>query len=156
MLNLADFAERAGFALPAGPYETVGGFIMSALGRLPAVGDEVAVVAAWTGDRPAGRCRASRRTTAGLAAGRAGPRRAAGGPGRRADTGPVGQAPAEAPQGQASVATSRGQPSAEAVRGQPFVEGVRDQPAAEAAQGQASKEAPVVSGVPAIPAPEQV
>jgi putative hemolysin len=43
LLNLADFAERAGFALPPGPYETVGGFVMAALGRLPAVGDEVAV-----------------------------------------------------------------------------------------------------------------
>jgi putative hemolysin len=42
-LNLADFAERAGFALPAGPYETVGGFVMAALGRLPATGDEVPV-----------------------------------------------------------------------------------------------------------------
>jgi putative hemolysin len=42
-LNLADFAERAGFALPDGPYETVGGFLMAALGRLPAVGDEVRV-----------------------------------------------------------------------------------------------------------------
>jgi putative hemolysin len=44
LLNLADFAERAGFALPPGPYETVGGFLMAALGRLPAVGDEVTVV----------------------------------------------------------------------------------------------------------------
>jgi putative hemolysin len=42
-LNLSDFAERAGFALPAGPYETVGGFVMAALGRLPALGDEVRV-----------------------------------------------------------------------------------------------------------------
>ena len=40
-LNLADFAERSGFDLPPGPYETVGGFVMAALGRLPAVGDEV-------------------------------------------------------------------------------------------------------------------
>jgi putative hemolysin len=43
MLNLADFAERTGITLPAGPYETVGGFIMNALGRLPAVGDLVAL-----------------------------------------------------------------------------------------------------------------
>ncbi|MFE9959463.1 hemolysin family protein [Micromonospora sp. NPDC005299] len=42
-LNLADFAERTGVPLPAGPYETVGGFVMAALGRLPVTGDEVPV-----------------------------------------------------------------------------------------------------------------
>lgn len=42
-LNLADFAERTGVALPPGPYETVGGFVMAALGRLPVPGDEVPV-----------------------------------------------------------------------------------------------------------------
>jgi putative hemolysin len=40
-LNLADFAERTGVGLPAGPYETVGGFLMARLGRVPALGDEV-------------------------------------------------------------------------------------------------------------------
>jgi putative hemolysin len=40
-LNLTDFAEVAGFTLPQGPYETLGGFLMCRLGRLPAVGDEV-------------------------------------------------------------------------------------------------------------------
>jgi putative hemolysin len=54
LLNLADFAERAGFALPPGPYETVGGFLMAALGRLPAVGDEVAVVPDGAGAEAAG------------------------------------------------------------------------------------------------------
>jgi putative hemolysin len=49
-LNLADFAERTGLRLPAGPYETVGGFLMARLGRLPVVGDEVAV----TAEAPAG------------------------------------------------------------------------------------------------------
>ncbi|MDG4793398.1 hemolysin family protein [Micromonospora sp. WMMD1082] len=44
-LNLADFAERTGVPLPAGPYETVGGFVMAALGRLPAPGDEIPVSA---------------------------------------------------------------------------------------------------------------
>ncbi|MBX7269213.1 HlyC/CorC family transporter [Micromonospora sp. Llam7] len=44
-LNLADFAERTGVPLPAGPYETVGGFVMAALGRLPAPGDEIPVPA---------------------------------------------------------------------------------------------------------------
>jgi putative hemolysin len=43
LLNLADFAERTGLVLPAGPYATVGGFIMAALGRLPTIGDEVVV-----------------------------------------------------------------------------------------------------------------
>jgi putative hemolysin len=41
LLNLSDFADRAGFELPPGPYGTVGGYLMAALGRLPAVGDEV-------------------------------------------------------------------------------------------------------------------
>jgi putative hemolysin len=40
-LNLDDFAEFTGLELPDGPYETAGGFVMSALGRLPSVGDEV-------------------------------------------------------------------------------------------------------------------
>jgi putative hemolysin len=40
-LNLADFAERTGVLLPEGPYETVGGFLMARLGRLPVAGDEV-------------------------------------------------------------------------------------------------------------------
>jgi putative hemolysin len=42
-LNLTDFAERTGLTLPAGPYETLGGFLMARLGRLPGVGDEVDV-----------------------------------------------------------------------------------------------------------------
>ncbi|MDG4822759.1 hemolysin family protein [Asanoa sp. WMMD1127] len=42
-LNLADFAERAGFALPPGPYETVGGYVMASLGRVPRIGDEAPV-----------------------------------------------------------------------------------------------------------------
>ncbi len=43
LLNLNDFAERTGLVLPAGPYDTVGGYVMSALGRLALVGDEVLV-----------------------------------------------------------------------------------------------------------------
>ncbi|KIR65045.1 MULTISPECIES: hemolysin family protein [Micromonospora] len=52
-LNLADFAERTGVRLAAGPYETAGGYVMAALGRLPVVGDEVPVAppAADGGDR---------------------------------------------------------------------------------------------------------
>ena len=67
-LNLNDFAERAGFALPHGPYDTVGGFLMAALGRLAVLGDEVTVsgadrewrlVGAWSstaGGWPGSRC----------------------------------------------------------------------------------------------------
>ncbi|MEV6690017.1 CBS domain-containing protein [Micromonospora sp. NPDC051196] len=42
-LNLADFAERTAVVLPVGPYETVGGYVMAALGRLPRAGDEIPV-----------------------------------------------------------------------------------------------------------------
>ena len=41
--NLDDFAEATGLHLPEGPYETVAGYVLAALGRLPVVGDTVAV-----------------------------------------------------------------------------------------------------------------
>lgn len=43
LLNLADLAERTGLELPEGPYETVGGFIMSAIGKIPVAGDMATV-----------------------------------------------------------------------------------------------------------------
>ena len=39
LLNLEDFADRTGVRLPEGPYETVAGFLMAELGRLPQAGD---------------------------------------------------------------------------------------------------------------------
>jgi putative hemolysin len=41
LLNLEDFADRTGLELPEGPYETVAGFVMTALGKVPEVGDSV-------------------------------------------------------------------------------------------------------------------
>ncbi len=41
LLNLEDFADRTGVALPEGPYETVAGFVVATLGRLPEPGDAV-------------------------------------------------------------------------------------------------------------------
>ncbi|TDD99997.1 hemolysin family protein [Jiangella asiatica] len=41
MLNIEDFAQRIGVSLPDGPYETVAGFVVARLGRLPYVGDSV-------------------------------------------------------------------------------------------------------------------
>jgi putative hemolysin len=41
LLNLDEFAEQTGVALPEGPYETVAGFLVASLGRLPAEGDHV-------------------------------------------------------------------------------------------------------------------
>ena len=43
LLNLDEFAEQTGVTLPEGPYETVAGYVLAALGRLPAVGDAVEV-----------------------------------------------------------------------------------------------------------------
>jgi putative hemolysin len=43
LLNLDDFAEVTGLRLPEGPYETVAGYVLAELGRLPDVGDAVEV-----------------------------------------------------------------------------------------------------------------
>jgi putative hemolysin len=43
LLNLEDFADETGFALPEGPYETVAGYVVSELGELPEVGGSVEV-----------------------------------------------------------------------------------------------------------------
>ncbi len=41
LLNLDDFEDETGIELPEGPYETVAGFLMANLGRVPVVGDVV-------------------------------------------------------------------------------------------------------------------
>lgn len=41
LLNLDDFEDETGIELPEGPYETVAGFLMARLGRLPQVEDWV-------------------------------------------------------------------------------------------------------------------
>jgi putative hemolysin len=41
LLNLDDFEDETGVELPEGPYETVAGYIMARLGRLPQAGDAV-------------------------------------------------------------------------------------------------------------------
>jgi putative hemolysin len=41
LLNLGDFEEETGVLLPEGPYETVAGYVVAELGRLPLEGDRV-------------------------------------------------------------------------------------------------------------------
>ncbi|MGY1916042.1 hemolysin family protein [Blastococcus sp. SYSU DS0973] len=43
LLNLDDFTEATGLELPEGPYETVAGYVLAELGRLPEVGDSIEV-----------------------------------------------------------------------------------------------------------------
>ena len=43
LLNLEDFTEETGLALPDGPYETIAGFVVNALGHLPTVEEYVDV-----------------------------------------------------------------------------------------------------------------
>ena len=45
LLNLDEFAEQTGLVLPEGPYETVAGYLLAALGHLPAEGESVVVAA---------------------------------------------------------------------------------------------------------------
>ncbi len=44
LTGLQDFEERFGYVLPEGPYDTVAGFVMAQMGRLPAEGAEVEVL----------------------------------------------------------------------------------------------------------------
>jgi len=43
LANLDEVADQTGIRLPDGPYETLGGFVMGALGHLPALGDRVEI-----------------------------------------------------------------------------------------------------------------
>lgn len=43
LINLDDFARETGIRLPPGPYETVAGYVLAALGRLPGLGETVDV-----------------------------------------------------------------------------------------------------------------
>ncbi len=43
LLNLDEFTEQTGVALPEGPYETAAGYVLAALGDLPSVGNSVQV-----------------------------------------------------------------------------------------------------------------
>jgi len=43
LLNLDEFGEQTGVALPEGPYETVAGYVLAVLGQMPVVGDAVEV-----------------------------------------------------------------------------------------------------------------
>jgi putative hemolysin len=43
LLNIEDFAEQTGVELPDGPYETVAGYVVAALGRLPDRGDVIEI-----------------------------------------------------------------------------------------------------------------
>jgi|SRR5215211_302605 len=50
LTSLDDFAEKTGFVLPEGPYDTVAGFFMAQLGQLPAIGDVVRAQVHLAGD----------------------------------------------------------------------------------------------------------
>ena len=39
LISLEDLYDETGIALPEGPYETAGGYVMHALGRLPEIHD---------------------------------------------------------------------------------------------------------------------
>jgi len=50
LTTLEEVADKTGFVLPEGPYDTLAGFFMATLGQLPAVNDRVEVEVATTTD----------------------------------------------------------------------------------------------------------
>ncbi|GII88646.1 membrane protein [Sphaerisporangium siamense] len=67
LTNLDDFAAETGIRLQEGPYETLGGYVMAALGRLPEAGERVegpgyALVVAEMDGRRVARVRVIRRS----------------------------------------------------------------------------------------------
>jgi putative hemolysin len=51
LLTLDEFAEKTELLLEEGPYDTLAGYFMARLGRLPAVGDEIEAEAVEEGDQ---------------------------------------------------------------------------------------------------------
>src|SRR6478609_4894776 len=51
LLTLAEFAEKTELLLEEGPYDTLAGYFMARLGRLPALGDEIVAQALEESDR---------------------------------------------------------------------------------------------------------
>lgn len=43
LTTIEEFSERFGHVIPEGPYDTVAGYVMAQLGRIPAVGDSIEV-----------------------------------------------------------------------------------------------------------------
>ena len=43
LVSLEDFGDETGYVLPEGPYDTLAGYVMAQLGRLPGEGDEIRV-----------------------------------------------------------------------------------------------------------------
>ncbi len=41
LISLEDFADRTGYQVPEGPYDTLAGFVMAQLGRVPQLDDEI-------------------------------------------------------------------------------------------------------------------
>jgi len=41
LTSLEELVEETGFEIPEGPYETVAGFVLHRLGRMPILGDEI-------------------------------------------------------------------------------------------------------------------
>ncbi len=114
LLNLDDFADATGIELPEGPYETVAGYVMAMLGRVPLAGDEVTAPAATV------RVTAldGRRVSRVLVTPAADPQQLAEGPGTASGSGAVGSGAADQGSPESSTATAGAEPPA----GQPAAE----------------------------------
>ncbi len=152
LLNLPDFAEQTGVRLPEGPYETVAGFLMYSLGRVPEPGDSVSALGqVFTVTELAGRRIAKVRIVPQPVepAGPAGPgeRAESAGPGERAGSGEPPEGTAQNGQ-RAGGAEAAGTPPDEPGRTRPSLDGADDGPDRERGR---VRDRPSSAGSPARP-----
>ncbi len=145
LMNLDDFADLSGIELPDGPYETVAGFLLSALGHLPQTGELVEFDGSRLTVTELDGRRIARVKVSELTGGPGGPA-VPGGPGGPAVPGGPGEPAVPGGPGEPAVPSGPGEPAVPGGPGEPAVPGGRGEPTVPGGPAESA-----VAGGPAEP-----